>query len=666
MATRNTPTTSTLEEWRVEFNELATDVGNVTGSSQGDQLTTSATDIVGAINELETNFNALVASSQTAADNITTGDAAVNITTSSGNITIDAAANNTDIIFKGTDASADITMLTLDGSEAGAATFNSAITGGGLLTTGGNIVIPDAGNIGSASDTNAITISSGGVVAVTATTASTNSTTGALTVGGGAGVAADLSVGDDLRLISDSAVLSFGADSDTTLTHTDGSGLTLNSTNKLMFNDASQFIQGASATVLDINATDEIELNATLVDANANLDVSGTYTGGGLMTTGGNIVIPDAGNIGSASDTDAIAIASTGIVTFSQNPVRTGAVNNMIINGDMVVAQRGATITDAQVDSVSTTTNADDSYTLDRWILLSDGNNIVDVKQSDTSPIDGSAKTIQLEVETADKKFGIVQIIENINCHDAIGTSGRVSLSFKMKASDASIDDVRAAVVSWSGTADSVTSDIVSNWQAEGTNPTLITNATYENTPANLNPTTSFAEYKIENILVDTSSTGNLLVFIWSGVTDVEVDDSLFITDVQLETGVAANPFVRKPIQQTMLDCERYYETSLGWGDDSAFQGQQVKFGCGSATYNASTDAAQGNRFNTRKRTTPTVTLYHQDGTSGAVYTIHDAAKITGVVAQHITDMGYLFANKSSGFNSGIGYYYGHIVEAEL
>ena len=222
------------------------------------------------------------------------------------------------------------------------------------------------------------------------------------------------------------------------------------------------------------------------------------------MTTGGNIVIPDAGNIGSASDTDAIAIASTGIVTFSQTPVRTGAVNNMIINGDMVVAQRGITITDATVNNVSTTTNADDSYTLDRWILLSDGNDIVDVLQSDTSPNDGSEKTIQLQVETADKKFGIVQIIEQINCHHALA-SGKVSLSFKMKASDASIDDVRAAVVSWSGTADTVTSDIVSAWEAEGTNPTLITNATYENTPANLSPTTSFAEYKIENISVDTS-----------------------------------------------------------------------------------------------------------------------------------------------------------------
>ena len=505
------------------------------------------------------------------------------------------------------------------------------------ITSGGNITIPDAGTIGSASDTDAIAIGSDGDVTLT----------------------------QDLELQHDGAILSFGANDEVTLTHVHDTGILLNSTNVIQFNDASQNIGAPSNAILDINATDEIELNATLADINANLDVSGTYTGGGLMTTGGNIVIPDAGNIGSASDTDAIAIASDGVVTFSQNPVRTGAVNNMIINGDMVVAQRGITITDAAVDNVSTTTNADDSYTLDRWILLSDGDNIVDVKQSDTSPNDGSAKTIQLEVETADKKFGIVQIIENVNCHDALA-SGKVSLSFKMKASDASIDDVRAAVVSWSGTADSVTSDIVSNWQAEGTNPTLITNATYENTPANLSPTTSFAEYKIENITVDTSNTANILVFIWSGVTDVEVDDSLFITDVQLETGVAANPFVRKPIQQTMLDCERYYETSMAWGEDSQFQGQQVKFGCGSATYNASTDAAQGNRFNTRKRTTPTVTLYHQDGTSGAVYSIHDAAKITGVAAQHITDMGYLFANKSSGFNSGIGYYYGHIVEAEL
>ena len=87
-----------------------------------------------------------------------------------------------------------------------------------------------------------------------------------------------VTIADNLSLGSDSAVLKFGADGDTTLTHTDGTGLTLNSTNKLCFNDASQFIQGSSGTVLSIGATDEIDLTATAVDLNGTLNVSGVAT----------------------------------------------------------------------------------------------------------------------------------------------------------------------------------------------------------------------------------------------------------------------------------------------------------------------------------------------------------------------------------------------------
>jgi len=134
-------------------------------------------------------------------------------------------------------------------------------------------------------------------------------------------VSGDVTLQADLELQHDAAVLKFGADDDVTLTHVADTGLLLNSTMALQFNDASQFINAPSATVLDINATDEIELNATLVDVNANLDVSGTYTGAGTMTTGGNIVIPNTGNIGSVGDTDSMAIASNGVVTFSQAPV---------------------------------------------------------------------------------------------------------------------------------------------------------------------------------------------------------------------------------------------------------------------------------------------------------------------------------------------------------
>ena len=71
---------------------------------------------------------ASVSAGATAADDIGTGDAAVTIATSSGNITFDAQGNDTDIIFKGTDGSADTTFLTLDGSEAGAASFNGVVT----------------------------------------------------------------------------------------------------------------------------------------------------------------------------------------------------------------------------------------------------------------------------------------------------------------------------------------------------------------------------------------------------------------------------------------------------------------------------------------------------------------------------------------------------------
>ena len=90
--------------------------------------------------------------SSLAADDLSAGDAAVTLSTTSGNITIDATADNSDIIFKGTDATSDITMLTLDGSEAGKAIFNAGIT------------IADAGTIGSASDADSIAIASDGVV----------------------------------------------------------------------------------------------------------------------------------------------------------------------------------------------------------------------------------------------------------------------------------------------------------------------------------------------------------------------------------------------------------------------------------------------------------------------------------------------------------------------
>ena len=56
MATRTTENTNTIETFRVNFNGLVDDIGNVSVSSAGDQLNTSATTVVGAINELFVGF----------------------------------------------------------------------------------------------------------------------------------------------------------------------------------------------------------------------------------------------------------------------------------------------------------------------------------------------------------------------------------------------------------------------------------------------------------------------------------------------------------------------------------------------------------------------------------------------------------------------------------
>jgi len=52
MATRTTEASNTLETFRVNFNGLVDDIGNATVSSAGDQLQTTATTVVGAINEI--------------------------------------------------------------------------------------------------------------------------------------------------------------------------------------------------------------------------------------------------------------------------------------------------------------------------------------------------------------------------------------------------------------------------------------------------------------------------------------------------------------------------------------------------------------------------------------------------------------------------------------
>jgi hypothetical protein len=210
--------------------------------------------------------------SNPAADDIAAGDGAVSIVTTSGNITIDAQAGDADIIFKGTDNTSDITALTLDMSDAGKAIFNGAISATTItLSADGGVIVPDDGNIGSASSTAAMQISSGGIV----------------------------TFADDI-IIKDAGTIGSASDADAISIASDGV-VTMNQIPVFSagINVSGGTIAGTLATAAQTNITSLGTLTTLTVD---NIIINGT-------------------NIGHTSDTDSIAIASDGVVTFSQIPV---------------------------------------------------------------------------------------------------------------------------------------------------------------------------------------------------------------------------------------------------------------------------------------------------------------------------------------------------------
>lgn len=100
-------------------------------------------------------------------------------------------------------------------------------------------------------------------------------------------ISADATVGDDLTLKSDAAVLGFGADTDVTLTHVADTALLLNSSRQLQFGDSGTYIHQSADGVLDLVSDTEIEINATTIDINGAAELSGN------LTLGAQLRMPD-------------------------------------------------------------------------------------------------------------------------------------------------------------------------------------------------------------------------------------------------------------------------------------------------------------------------------------------------------------------------------------
>jgi len=84
----------------------------------------------------------------------------------------------------------------------------------------------------------------------------------------------DVEFTDDVKLKSDSAVLSFGADSDVTVTHVADTALLLNDAIKMTFRDSALAINSSTDGQLDIDADTEVEITAPTIDLTASSKVT--------------------------------------------------------------------------------------------------------------------------------------------------------------------------------------------------------------------------------------------------------------------------------------------------------------------------------------------------------------------------------------------------------
>ena len=153
----------------------------------------------------------------------------------------------------------------------------------------------------------------GGRLLVDDATEATSTTDGSLQTDGGLSVVKDAVFGDDVKLLSDSAILSLGLGSDATLTHDGTTGLTI------------------AATPISIDATGELHLNSTTGDIK--LQDGGTdQIIFDLDGTGGAVIIKPA------VDSDDIIFQQydgTAVMTVEDNV-------SLAINNDITVAGRAS------------------------------------------------------------------------------------------------------------------------------------------------------------------------------------------------------------------------------------------------------------------------------------------------------------------------------------
>jgi hypothetical protein len=219
-----------------------------------------------------------------------------------------------------------------------------------------------------------------------------------------------------------------------------------------------------------------------------------------------------------------------------------GTVPNLIQNGGFEVWQRGT--------SVGSTSN--DVYTADRWYMLQQSTGSTTTVQRATGTL-GARYALQFgPTAGSSRRVGVAHIVE---ASDSIPYRGRtVQLQIKVKYSGSVLP--RIGLLEWTGTADSVTSDVVSSW----TDTVLTAGHFFLSSNITVVQTTAGGGAGSFSLITTSgtisSSCNNLIVIVWSDDV-MTTSDSVTITECALYDGSDTRDWLPRPVRDELALCQR-------------------------------------------------------------------------------------------------------------
>lgn len=272
------------------------------------------------------------------------------------------------------------------------------------------------------------------------------------------------------------------------------------------------------------------------------------------------------------------------------------------------------------------TSFADAAYGPDRFKVMSSGANVQVARVSETitgSPSANLACQVR-QINAGASQFGLMQFLEGQDVKELRGQT--VTFSFWARTDTTEVTSLRAGIIEWTSTEDTITSDLVSVWAST---PTLVANASFRNTPTDLTVSSTMTQFTVKVALGTTFN--NLALFIWTPNTEAQNDD-FYITQIELVQGSAVAPWyqIAKRFGVDLQECQRFYEKSYNL---DIIPGTITTAGITSIIDTVGVTNNEfyiSTRYKVTKRITPTVVSYSPDtgntGTIGGSSTDHTAS----------------------------------------